>query len=63
MKNKQFAEKLKTAKYILGIQRQNITNEYMRGFYDGMELFLALFESREPKYIDIGLEAKPNEEE
>ena len=63
MKNKQFAEKLKTAKYILGIQRQNITNEYMCGFYNGMELIIALFESREPEYIDIELRIKPNEEE
>lgn len=63
MKNKQFDEKLKTAKYILGIQRQSITNEYMCGFYNGMELIIALFESREPKYIDIEPEAKPNEKE
>ena len=63
MKNKQFVEKVKTAKYILGIQRQNITNEYMCGFYNGMALIIALFESREPEYIDIGSEAKPNEEE
>nr|DAM36313.1 MAG TPA: hypothetical protein [Caudoviricetes sp.] len=63
MKNKQFTEKLKTAKYILGIQRQNITNEYMCGFYNGMALIIALFESREPEYIDIGSETKANEEE
>ena len=62
MKNKQFTEKLNTAKYILGIQRQNITNEYMCGFYNGMALIIALFESREPKYIDIKSEV-PNEEE
>lgn len=62
MKNKQFTEKLSTAKYILGIQRQNITNEYMCGFYNGMALIIALFESREPKYIDIKSEV-PNEEE
>nr|DAX33170.1 MAG TPA: hypothetical protein [Caudoviricetes sp.] len=62
MKNKQFAEKVKTAKYILGIQRQNITNEYMCGFYNGMELIIALFESREPEYIDIKSESS-NEEE
>lgn len=62
MKNKQFAEKLKTAKYILGTQRQNITNEYMCGFYNGMALIIALFESCEPEYISIDPEA-PNEEE
>lgn len=63
MKNKQFDEKLKTAKYILEIQSQSITNEYMCGFYNGMELIIALFESREPKYIDIEPEAKLNEKE
>lgn len=62
MKNKQFTEKLNTAKYILGIQRQNITNEYMCGFYNGMALIIALFESREPEYIDIKSESS-NEEE
>lgn len=63
MKNKQFTEKLKTAKYILGLQRQNVTNEYTCGFYNGMALIVALFESREPEYIYIEPETKPNEEE
>ena len=53
MKSKQFIEKLKDAKNLLEIQGNSITNEYMQGFYNGMELIVALFESREPKYTDI----------
>ena len=53
MKSKKFIEKLKDAKNLLEIQSNNITDEYMQGFYDGMELIVALFESREPIYTGI----------
>lgn len=63
MENDQFTKKLKEANNLIEIQSKNITDEYMKGLYSGMELILSIFESREPEYIDIGSEAKPNEEE
>ena len=53
MKSKQFIEKLKDAKNLLEIQSKNITDEYMQGLYNGMELILSIFESRKPQYTDI----------
>ena len=36
------------AHYMLEIQRQVLTDEYMKGMYNGMELILCTFEDREP---------------
>lgn len=36
------------AHYMLEIQRQVLTDEYMKGMYNGMELILATIEDREP---------------
>ena len=63
MKNDQFTKKLKEANNLIEIQSKSVTDEYMKGLYNGMELIIALFESREPEYIDIGSETKANEEE
>lgn len=63
MKNDQFTKKLKEANNLIEIQSKNVTDEYMKGLYNGMELILSIFESREPKYIDIEPEAKLNEKE
>ena len=35
----------------------------MRGLYNGMELILSTFESREPKYIETKLKENLNEKE
>lgn len=48
--NEQFIKKLKEAKNLLEIQSKNVTDEYMKGLYNGMELILSIFESREPIY-------------
>lgn len=48
--NEQFIKKLKEAKNLLEIQSKNVTDEYMKGLYSGMELILSIFESREPIY-------------
>lgn len=36
------------AHYMLEMQRQVLTDEYMKGMYNGMELILCTFEDREP---------------
>ena len=48
MKNDQFTKKLKKANNLIEIQSKNVTDEYMKGLYNGMELILSIFESREP---------------
>ena len=63
MNLEEFNKKLEEAKNLKEIQGENLTDEYMRGLYNGMELILSIFESREPEYIDIGSETKTNEEE
>lgn len=50
MKNDQFTKKLKEANNLIEIQSKNVTDEYMKGLYNGMELILSIFESREPIY-------------
>lgn len=50
MENDQFIKKLKEANNLIEIQSKNITDEYMKGLYNGMELILSIFESREPIY-------------
>ena len=46
--NEQFIKKLEEAKSLLEIQRKNVTDEYMKSLYNGMELILSIFESLEP---------------
>lgn len=36
---------------LLELQSSCITDEYMKGMYNGMELVLAMLEDREPVYI------------
>lgn len=48
--NEQFIKKLKEANNLIEIQSKNVTDEYMKGLYNGMELILSIFESREPIY-------------
>ena len=50
MKNNQFTKKLKEANNLIEVQSKNVTDEYMKGLYNGMELILSIFESREPIY-------------
>ena len=35
---------------LLAIQQQSVTDEYMRGLYNGLELAIATMQDREPKY-------------
>lgn len=63
MRKKEFTRKIKEVRGIVEFQRMSITDEYIRGLYNGMELILSIFESREPKYIDTKLKENLNEEE
>ena len=54
----EFNKKLEEAKNLKEIQGKSLTDEYMRGLYNGMELILSIFESREPKYVDVESQAK-----
>lgn len=58
MNLEEFNKKLEEAKNLKEIQGENLTDEYMRGLYNGMELILSIFESREPKYVDAESQAK-----
>ena len=53
MNPKKIAKKIKEARNLVEIQRKNITDEYMQGLYNGMELILSIFESREPRYANL----------
>ena len=35
------------------MQKQNITDEYSCGIYNGLELALAILEEREPKFVFV----------
>ena len=63
MRKKEFTRKIKESRDIIELQGKSITDEDMRGLYNGMELILSTFESREPKYIDTKLKENLNEEE
>ena len=63
MRKKEFTRKIKEVRGIVELQRKSITDEYMRGLYNGMELILSTFESREPKYIETKLKENLNEKE
>ena len=43
---------------LLKVQASMLTNEYMRGMYNGMELVLAAIENREPAYASKVLRNK-----
>ena len=49
-KTKQKIEQIKTQK---SVQAQNLTDDYMVGCYNGMELALAILEEREPEFACI----------
>ena len=59
MNPKKITKKIKEARNLVEIQRKNITDEYIQGLYNGMELILSVFESREPKYADA--ESRPKD--
>lgn len=59
MNSEEFNKKLEEAKNLKELQKKNITDKYMRGLYNGMELILSVFESREPRYADA--EPKPED--
>lgn len=51
------------AHYMLEMQRQVLTDEYMKGMYNGMELILCTFEDREPIWaseLDTNLKEEGN---
>lgn len=50
------------AHYMLEIQSQVLTDEYMKGMYNGMELILCTFENREPIWAsELGTDQKEEE--
>ena len=53
MNAKTFNENIKNARSLVDIQTKNITDEYMQGLYNGMELILSIFESRKPQYANL----------
>ena len=53
MNPKKITKKIKEARNLVEIQSKNITDEYMQGLYNGMELILSIFESREPQYANL----------
>lgn len=53
MNTKTFNENIKNARSLVDIQSKNITDEYMQGLYNGMELILSIFESRKPQYANL----------
>lgn len=53
MDHKDFTKKIEEAKNLVEAQCKNITDEYMQGLYNGMELILSIFESREPQYANL----------
>ena len=50
MFGKCYKERLKNIKEIKNVQKKNLTDDYMVGIYNGMELALAIMENREPVY-------------
>jgi len=58
MNLEEFNKKLEEAKNLKEIQGKSLTDEYMRGLYNGMELILSIFESREPIYADAESQVK-----
>lgn len=53
MNHKDFTKKIKEARVLVETQSKNITDEYMQGLYNGMELILSIFESRKPQYANL----------
>lgn len=50
MFGKCYKERIKNIKEIKNVQKKNLTDDYMVGLYNGMELALAIMENREPVY-------------
>lgn len=51
MFNRNREDVIKTIKLILSNTKQNIKDEYMAGYYNGLESALSLLENREPEHI------------
>jgi hypothetical protein len=47
-------EQMKNLKELMEIQSKNLTDPYMIGLYNGMELVLSTLEKRTPIYIQVG---------
>lgn len=45
------------------MQKQNITDEYSCGMYNGLELALAVLEEREPEFIFVEKKEEPKQME
>lgn len=43
-------KKLEEIKTLKNVQENNLEDNYMVGLYNGMELAIAIFENRKPKY-------------
>lgn len=50
MRESDFSRKTKEVNILIEIQSKSVTSEYMKGFYNGMEMILSIFESRKPIY-------------
>lgn len=44
------------------MQKQNITDEYSCGIYNGLELALAILEEREPEFVFVEKKDEPEQE-
>lgn len=45
------------------MQKQNITDEYSCGIYNGLELALAILEKREPEFVFVEKKEEPKQME
>ena len=45
------------------MQKQNITDEYSCGIYNGLELALAILEEREPEFVFVENKEEPKQVE
>ena len=45
--------KIETLRNIKSIQKASLTNNYMFGLYNGLELALSIFENRDPELKEI----------
>lgn len=49
-KEKELIDGIKRCRELLEIQSHSVTDEYMKGLYNGMELIISVLEHREPVY-------------
>lgn len=52
-------QKIKDIDEMRKLQLESVTNKYMQGLYNGLELSLATLEERDPVFINKIVDSKP----